>query len=771
MSLLILPAFLRTSFIALSVMLLASCAADSHHRAGMSALDKGDYATAINELKQAVDLAPKDVEFKKDWLQKRELATTTLLSKADAAINAGHLPEATDYYKTILKYERENARALKGLQDIARIGQANEEATEARKLLKQGDIAQASQWASRALENYPDQSEAKAVKREIELQQSKIIQATQSLSALYKKPINLEFRDASVKMVFEALSRTTGINFIFDREVKGDQRTTVFLKQTSLEDSIDVILTTNQLEKKILNATSVLIYPNTPAKVKEYQDLMVKAFYLANVDAKQAASMLKTVLKVKEVFVDDKYNMLILRENPEAIALAEKLIALHDLDEPEVMLEVAVLEVNRSRLLNLGVQFPDQLTVSPLGGTVTSSGSGTTGSGIRTFKLNDLRNLNGDTLGITVPTATLNFQKTDGDANLLANPSLRVRDREKAKIMIGDKVPVVTTTSTANGFVAENIQYLDVGLKLEVEPNMHLRDEIGLKIALEVSSLVSAIKTNNGSQAYQIGTRNYSSALRLKDGETQLLAGLISDDDRSSANRIPLLGDLPVLGRLFSSQSDNRRKTEIVMSITPHLIRNIQRKDPSSESFWSGTESTLRTKPLQLRPLDTSPAQNPVKTNPPSATPSEGGASPSTVNTSGLKFSWKGVPQVKVGESFTVELSIDSREPLRATPLQLGFNPDDVEVVAVREGNFFSKSGKSTFAHVIDKPSGRVSVGTSTSDAGGAKGAGTLMAVEFKAKKENPSAEIQLLAVTPIGSSQAIGKPETLAPLKINITR
>jgi len=299
MSLLILPAILRTSFIALSVMLLASCAADSHHRAGMSALDKGDYATAINELKQAVDLAPKDVEFKKDWLQKRELATTTLLSKADAAINAGHLPEAADHYKTILKYERENARALKGLQDIARIGQANEEATEARKLLKQGDIAQASQWASRALENYPDQSEAKAVKREIELQQSKIIQTTQSLSALYKKPINLEFRDASVKMVFEALSRTTGINFIFDREVKGDQRTTVFLKQTSLEDSIDVILTTNHLEKKILNATSVLIYPNTPAKVKEYQDLMVKAFYLANVDAKQAASMLKTVLKVK----------------------------------------------------------------------------------------------------------------------------------------------------------------------------------------------------------------------------------------------------------------------------------------------------------------------------------------------------------------------------------------------------------------------------------------------------------------------------------------
>ncbi|HTD02722.1 secretin and TonB N-terminal domain-containing protein, partial [Undibacterium sp.] len=458
-----------------------------HHRNGMQAMEQQKYAEAVNELAQATEMKPDDIAYRKDWLRVREMATDKLLKSAAAALADGKYEEAERCYRSILKYERENARALAGLEASTHARSADADAGQARDALKKGDVARASELAARALTYVPAHAGARAVKRDVEALQAQQMLVAPSLGAMYKKPINLEFRDASVKMVFDVLSRTTGINFIFDREVKGDQRTTVFLKQTNLDDAIDVILSTSQLDKKILNASSVLIYPNTQAKTREYQDLMVKAFYLSNVDAKQISTMLKTVLKLKDVYVDDKYNLVILRENSETIALAEKLIALQDLEEPEVMLEVEVLEISRSRLLNLGIQVTDQFTITPLGASSTTSP--TNGASTQIIKLSDLKGLNSSTLGITLPSATINLQKTDGDTNLLANPRLRVRDREKAKILIGDKVPVVTTTSSAN-FVTENIQYLDVGLKLEVEPDIHLRDEIGLKIALEVSSLV-----------------------------------------------------------------------------------------------------------------------------------------------------------------------------------------------------------------------------------------------------------------------------------------
>jgi general secretion pathway protein D len=586
-----------------------------------------------------------------------------------------------------------------------------------------------------------------------------------SLSNVYKKPVNLEFRDATVKMVFDALERTTGINFVFDRDVKLDQRTTVFLKQTRFEDAIDVLLTTNQLEKKVLNATSVLIYPNTQAKTKEYQELLVKAFYLSNIEAKTAANLLKSVLKLKDVYVDEKYHMLVLRENAETIALAEKLIALQDLEEPEVMLEVEVLEVSRNSLLNLGLQVSNQFTVSPLNGLNSGSVGNNNGSNSATYKLSDLLNLNKDKLGITLPSATLSLQKTDGDANLLANPRLRVRDRDKAKILIGDRVPVVTTTTTPNGFLSENIQYLDVGLKLDVEPEIHLRDEIGLKMSLEVSSLVGSVKTATGSQAYQIGTRTISSSLRLRDGETQVLAGLISDADRSDANRIPLLGDLPVVGRLFSSQKDDRQKTEIVMSITPRLIRNIQRKSPGEEMFWSGTESNLRTRPVQLGAFNSAaPNAGQPAAEKKAAAPQAAGPDPS-----GLALSWKAPQTVKVGQAFTVELHLDTRHQLRATPLQLAFNPAAYEVVAVESGDFFARNGQPQFSQMVDKAGGRVSVGLGAGDPKGASGTGTLVKVQLRPLSASVEGDVSLIGLTPVGSVQAISAPALPVPAHIVI--
>jgi general secretion pathway protein D len=747
--------FLVRLLFVLAALLLSACAAQTNHREGLAAMARNQYADGVLKLEKASELDPEDSNYRKDWLRARETATARLLAAAGDAMAESKYSEAESAYRAILKFDRDNARALAGVESVGAAIRANADAASAHQALTRGDTVSAADLASRALRVLPNQTQARAVRRELDAVQAQEMLATPTLGAIYKKPINLEFRDASIKMVFDALSRTTGINFIFDREVRGDLRTTVFLKQTTLEDAIDVILSTGQLEKKVLNSSSVLIYPNTPAKTREYQDLMVRVFYLANVEAKNAANMLKTVLKVKDVFVDDKVNMLILRENAETIALAERLIALHDMEEGEVMLEVEVLEINRSRLLNLGVQVTDQFTITPLGGQSGSSGSG--GS----MPLNGLKSLNSTRLGITMPSATINLQKIDGDANLLANPRIRVRDREKAKILIGDKVPVVTTT-TSGTFVSENVQYIDVGLKLEVEPVIYLRDEIGLKLALEVSSLVSSIKTSSGSQAYQIGTRNFNSSLRLKDGETQILAGLISDEDRSAANRIPLLGDLPLLGRLFSSQSDNRKKTEIVLSITPRLIRNVQRKDPSTEAFWSGTEGTLKNRPLQLREFKPEagaalPAA-PSMASPPDGAPAVPMMPPSSPNAPRLQ--WQGPQQGKVGQPLTLTLEMDSPDALRAASLQLAFNPAEMEVLKIEEGNYFSRAGKGAFSNAIDQAGGRISIGASGPDGSPAQGAARVLSVTFKPLTQVlMGTEVSVISATPVGGAKAVGRP------------
>ena len=754
----------------LLLLMVAGCAAERNHVQGLRALENRSYVEAVTKLETASELKPDDMFFRKDWLRARETATSRLLAAAADASSEQKYAQAEAHYRSILQYDRENARALAGLDAVTAAVQANADIAKARLALKSGDIALATELSARVLQSDPRHAGASALRKELDAMQAHDQLATPSLAAIYKKPLNLEFRDASLKLVFDALSRTSGINFIFDRDVKSDQKTTVFLKQTSIDDAIDVILATGQLDKKILNATSVLIYPNTPAKVREYQDLAVRAFYLANVDAKTAANMLKTVLKLKDIFVDDKYNMLILRENPETILLAEKLIGLHDMEEGEVMLEVEVLEINRTRLLNLGLQLSDSITIAPLSSLSGSAGSSGTGNSPN-MKLSDLLSLNSSKLGISMPTATLNMQNIDGDANLLANPRIRVRDRDKAKILIGDKVPVVTTTSSGT-YVSENIQYLDVGLKLEVEPTIYLRDEVGLKLSLEVSSLVSSIKTNNGSQAYQIGTRNFSTGLRLKDGETQIMAGLISDEDRSAANRIPLLGKLPLLGRLFSSQSDNRKKTEIVLSITPRLIRNIQRKGPAAETFWTGTEATLRSKPLQLRQFDAAAGGDAAAAAPaaralPPALPVPEPGGPDVP-----KLAWQGPAAAKVGELVNLTLDLDCPELLAAAALQLAFNPAELQIVSVSEGDYFSRAGKGAFNQAIDSAAGRVSLGYKSGDVAGSKGAGRVATVTARMLAVPPEGvQISVIAATLVGATRSVGRPGLPLAHRVMVTR
>jgi len=438
------------------------------------------------------------------------------------------------------------------------------------------------------------------------------------LKSALEKPVTLEFREAPLKSVFEVLSRTSGINIVFDRDVRTDLRATIYVRDTRIEDVLRFLLVTNQLQQKVMNANTILVYPNAPAKVRDYQELVVKNFYLGNADVKAAANLLRTVLRTRDLFFDERVGLLVMRDTAEAVRLAEKLLAAQDLVDPEVMLEVEVLEVTRSRLQELGARFPSVLAYSLVGAAGVA--------GQLTLAEWLARSSGLVRLTVTDPLFVLNLKQQNGDLNLLANPRIRVRNRDKAKIHVGDKVPVITTTVAANVGISESVAYLDVGLRLDVEPTVHLNDDVAIKVGLEVSSITQENRSTTGTLTYRIGTRNAATTLRLKNGETQVLAGLIQKEDRSTQDKVPGLGELPVVGRLFSSNRDQNTKTEVLLLITPYVMRNLDRPAAPMLEFAGGTEGSTGAAPVAL-PVQ---VQQPVAPTPKPAAPAEKPAGPAT---------------------------------------------------------------------------------------------------------------------------------------------
>jgi general secretion pathway protein D len=261
-----------------------------------------------------------------------------------------------------------------------------------------------------------------------------------------------------------------------------------------------------------------------------------------------------------------------------------------------VMLELEVMEVNVNRLQQIGIQWPSSLSTSIKG---AAGVAGQLGLNEVNFPLSkDMFTLN-----VNDPLFSAKLLAQNGDSNVLANPRVRVRNRHAAKIMIGDKVPVITVTNTANVGTAESVSYLDVGLKLDIEPTISLDDDVSMKVSLEVSSIVDTITRATGTQTYRLGTRNTSTMLRVRDGETNILAGLIQKEDRRANTGIPVLNELPLLSKLFGTAQDSNTKTEIILLITPHIIRNLDVPGVGLQEFTSGTENAIGAAPIQLGSL------------------------------------------------------------------------------------------------------------------------------------------------------------------------
>ena len=574
---------------------------------------RGDEALTL--LEQSMAQRPDDGELRREYFRLRDMLSAQWFAQAEVMRQAGAYDDAEGLYRRVLAHDRGNPRATAGLNQIETDRRHRAQVAEANELVKAGKFREAQDVLRPVLTENPQQREARRLQRVIDERLIKPAIATVQLKPSVARPISLDLREVTLRNVFEVLQRASGINFVFDRDVRTDQRTSIALRDATIEDAIRMAMLTNSLESKVLNENTVFVYPNTPQKLREYQELVVKGFYLSNADVKQTANMIRTLVKSRDIFIDEKINLLVVKDTPAAIRLAERLIAAQDLAEPEVMLEVEVMEVNRTRLMELGIKFPDTLAVSLVGAANTPG----------TITLREWQNRSSDLVQLTFtnPLFLFALKQQDGIANTLANPRIRVKNKEKARIHIGDRVPVITTTAAATGgFVSESVTYLDVGLKLEVEPLISLDDEVNMKVSLEVSNITNTVKSSSGSLTYQLGTRTAATNLRLRDGETQVLAGLISTDDRRAADRVPFLGELPIAGRLFSHTLDNNNRTEIVLLITPRLARTLARPDAASVEFAAGTEASTGAPRLGAAP--------PVIPGvPPPQPPITGGAAPS----------------------------------------------------------------------------------------------------------------------------------------------
>ena len=427
------------------------------------------------------------------------------------------------------------------------------------------------------------------------------------------KPITLKFKDAKIKDVFNIITQLSGINFVFDDTMK-DAPITIYLENATFQQALDIICGMQKLGRKVLNETTIIVYGKTPEKIKQYEDLYVQTFFLNKLDAKKAVNLIRTMLQVKKIYVNEEMNTLVIRDTFDVIEVARRILEANDVPDAEVVLEVEVIELSKKNAESFGLalskyavgmkltgpsgQFlsdsfatTDSVTAAGTSSTVNASGT-TTITRANTDQLVNLFRWGDYNSYITVPSATFNFGKTLGNAETLSNPKIRVKNREKAKFNVGTRVPITTTSSNGVGNYNVNVQYVDVGVKLNAEPTIQLNNDVNIKLSLEVSSILSKEKvgTDGNTTVATIGTRNMDTVLSLKDGETSVIGGLIQDTKGQNTQKVFFLGDIPIIGQLFSNHDNTGDKTELILAITPRIVRGITVSDPEIAAFWSGLE-------------------------------------------------------------------------------------------------------------------------------------------------------------------------------------
>ena len=571
------------------------------------------------------------------------------------------------------------------------------------------------------------------------------------LAPISNIPITVKLTDKS-DTVFRTIGQLAGINVLFDPDYTPRQ-IKVELNGVTLEEALEITALESKTFWRPVTLNTIFVAQDNPAKRKELEQSVLKTFYLTNLSAptelQDVVNAIRAVLDVQRVQQLLSQNALVVRGTPDQIALAEKLVEDLDKARPEVIVDIAIMQVSKDRSRTLGLSPPTSATVtlqSNLSSTTTTNGTTTTGSGTTTtgstngLNLNTLGNLNATDFQVTIPSANLSAVMSNSDTKLIQNPQIRALDGQKASLKIGDRVPVATGSFQPgiggvgiNPLVNTQFQYLDVGVNIDITPHVHANGEVTLKISMDVSAVTGQSNIGGISQPI-IGQRKIEHEIRLRDGEANLLGGIMEDQQTKSLSGIPGLAQIPILKYLFGQTQQDHSENEIIFAIVPHIIRGTDVSEMNQRAIDIGTSTTIELRHSSKPQAAPTPAQ-PVA--PATQPPANQTAAPNAGGTASFLFDPPTIQAAK-GNTFVVNLLLSGAQNVHSVPVQLNYDPKMLQLVNVSNGGFLSQDGQAVaLVHREDEMVGQSTItATRPPGAGGVSGQGAVVTLTFQAKAD-----------------------------------
>ena len=576
--------FVLTAVFAASPVMAES--AEHAYKSGENAEKKNNYDAAYEAFKRAYEMKTSDPKYAAAYLRMRFYTGDLHIHAGVKLRDAGKLEEALIEFRKAAEIDATNAVSL---QEIRRTTD----------LLNKQAEAKAN----------PNPKPHTSLEKEAENAAGPV-----TLDINSNMPVTLHL-DTTTDVIYKTIAKLAGINVLFDPEYK-PQKLSFDLKDVSVRESMDMLALQSKTFWRPLSSNTILISSDTTSKRKEFEQNVMKTFYLRNpatqADLQQVASTLKTILDISRVQVTPEQRSLTLRCTPDQMVLAQKLLS--DIDKPksEVLIDITVMEVSRDKTRTIGTNPPTSASAS-LSGT-SSSGSGSSSSSGLT--LQSFKGLNAGSFSVTIPGVSLSLLASDSDSKVLQNPEIRVMDSEKASLKIGDRIPIATGSfqSGLGGSVNTQFQYLDVGVNIDITPYVHADNEVTLKMSLEISN-VTGVQNIGGFSQPTIGQRRVEHEARLRDGEVNLIGGILQDTDTNSMSGYPWITKIPILKYLFGQETKERSQSEIVFAITPHIIRNEEIMDENLRMLDIGTANSVtyrrdnsKSIPATANPVSPAPA-------------------------------------------------------------------------------------------------------------------------------------------------------------------
>jgi general secretion pathway protein D len=710
---------------------------------GQDAEARQHYEDAYNFFKQAYDLKPKELRYRSAFERTRFEAAAEIVHNGQKLREAGKLDEAVAAFQRALAVD-------------PTLYIANQELIRTQKMINDQH-------------NPQPQAAGPPVGLERRIRDAS---GPVELAQISNIPITVKLTDKS-DTVYRTIGQLAGINVLFDPDYT-PRPIKVELNGVTLEEALEITALESKTFWRPVTSNTIFVAADNAAKRKELEQSVLKTFYLSNLsqptELQDVVNAIRAVLDVQRVQQLLSQNALVVRGTPDQIALAQKLVEDLDKARPEVIIDIAVMQVSKDKSRTLGINPPTSATVqlqSNLNSSTSTTTTGTTTTGTTStgsttgIELNTLGNLNATDFQVTIPSANLSAVMGLSDTKLIQNPQIRALDGQKASLKIGDRVPVATGSFQPgiggvgiNPLVNTQFQYLDVGVNIDITPHVHQNGEVTLKISMDVSAVTGQQNIGGISQPI-IGQRKIEHEIRLKDGEANLLGGIMEDQQTKQLSGIPGLAQIPILRYLFGQTTQDHSENEIVFAIVPHIIRTPELNEINQRAIQIGTANAIElhkvSRVMTPSPSPSSPAAgqgmpsgiavanqpaNPAPPNQPPARPgSAGQVSAASAGTPSFLFDPPTI-QVTKGNTFAVNLLISGAQNVYSVPVQLNYDPKMLQLVNVSNGGFLSQDGQVvTLVHREDETLGQSQITASRpSGAGGVSGQGAVVTVTFEAK-------------------------------------